>query len=264
MSTDGSERLYGPKRYPVTLRMLSKKVENVLFGRLRPLDVLTCRGPHCSMPAPEAVQTHVTTAYMYDPQVATAYLKASLQARQAGLTDCSTGPERRIFDHLWRGKEMLESDPATKGFDEKWGLVADTSNGWKDVLHVDNWSDAPHAQRQGIAAENELLVTSRHDEGRRIWPVAVSALGQRSTGSSNVVKAVNGRSPWSGAGFDLSLGMSATYTGPGEDRTALLAAAQRPKQHDSRKGHFILGYFFGVLRMQGHPRCLHLRFRLLL
>ena len=225
----GSERLYGPKRYPVTLRMLSKEVDDVLFGGLPPLDVLTCRVPHCSMPAPRGSANACDNCiYMYDPQVATAYLKASLQARQAqGLIGCSTGPERRIFDHLWRGQEMLESDPATKGFKEKWGLVSDTSKEWKEVLHVDNWCDAQHVQRQGTSAD-ELLVLSRHDEGRRIWPVAESALTKRSTGSSNAVKAANGRFLWSGAGFDLGLGMSATYTGPGEDRTALLAAAQSP------------------------------------
>ena len=233
----GSDRLYGPKRYPVTLRMLSEEVDNVLFGRLPPLDVLTCRVPHCSTPVPETVQMHVTTAYMCDPKVVTAYLQASLHARQAqGLADCSTGPERRIFDHLWRGKEVLESDPATKGFDEKWGLVADTNPEWKDVLHVDNWCDAQHLQRQGISAENELLVMSRRDEGRRIWPVAVSALTRHSKGSSNAVKAVSGRFPWSGAGFDWSLGMPATYTGPGEDRTSLLAAAQSPSSMTPAKG----------------------------
>ena len=120
----GSERLYGPKRYPTTLKMLSKKVDDVLFGKLQPLDVLTCRVPHRSMPAPEAVQMHVTTAYMYSPEVATAYLMASLDARKAmGLTDCSTGPEVRIFDHLWRRQPMLESVPETQGFAEEWGLV---------------------------------------------------------------------------------------------------------------------------------------------
>ena len=61
----GSERLYGPKRYPVSLRMLSKEVDDVLFHGLKPLDVLTSRVPHCSMPAPEAIQMKVTTAYMY-------------------------------------------------------------------------------------------------------------------------------------------------------------------------------------------------------
>ena len=94
-------------------------------------------------------------------------------------------------------------------------------------------------QLQGTAAENELLVMSRRDDGRRIWPVAVSALSRHSTGSSNAVKAANARFPWSGSGFELSLGMSATYTGPGEDRTSLLAA-----EHDSRKGHFVFGYLF--------------------
>ena len=67
----GSERLYGPKRYPESLRMLSKEVDDVLFQGLKPLDVLTSRVPHCSMPAPEAVQMQVTTAYMYSPEVAT-------------------------------------------------------------------------------------------------------------------------------------------------------------------------------------------------
>ena len=63
----GSERLYTPKRYPESLRMLSKEVDDVLFGGLKPLDVLTSRVPHCSMPAPEIVQMKVTTAYMYKP-----------------------------------------------------------------------------------------------------------------------------------------------------------------------------------------------------
>ena len=123
----GSERLYGPKRYPESLRMLSKKVDDVLFQGLKPQDVLTVRVPHCSMPAPEAVQMKVTTAYVYSLEVATAYVRASLDARQAlGYADCSTGPEVRIFDHLWRGKDMLESIPATQGFEGEWGLVSDT------------------------------------------------------------------------------------------------------------------------------------------
>ena len=118
MRTDefGSERLYGPKRYPESLRMLSKEVDDVLFQGLKPLDVLTSRVPHCSMPAPEAVQMKVTTAYMYSPEVATAYVMASLDARQAmGLADCSTGPEFRIFDHLWRGKGFAGKHPGNTG-----------------------------------------------------------------------------------------------------------------------------------------------------
>ena len=125
----GSERLYGPKRYPESLRMLSKEVDDVMFQGLKPLDVLTSRVPHCSMPSPEAVQMKVTTAYMFSPEVATAYVMASLDARQSlGLTDCSTGPEVRIFD---RGKDMLESNPRTQGFEGDWGLVSDTNDQWK-------------------------------------------------------------------------------------------------------------------------------------
>ena len=200
----GSERLYGPKRYPESLRML----DDVMFQGLKPLDVLTSRVPHCSMPSPEAVQMKVTTAYMYSPEVATAYVMASVDARQAmGLADCSTGPEVRIFDHLWRGKKMLESIPHTQGFEGDWGLVSDTEEQWKDVLHVDLWCDAQHVQRQGTTAENELLVMSRQDKGRRIWPIAVSAGKQYSVGSSNAVKSANAGFPWSGSGFDLTRGM---------------------------------------------------------
>ena len=65
----GSERLYGPKRYPESLRMLSKEVDDVMVQGLKPLDVLTSRVPHCSMPAPEAVQVKATTAYMCSPEV---------------------------------------------------------------------------------------------------------------------------------------------------------------------------------------------------
>ena len=223
----GSERLYGPKRYPASLRMLFKEVDDVLFQGLKPLDVLTSRVPHCSMPAPEAVQMKVTTAYMYSPEVATAYVMASVDARQAmGLADCSTGPEVRIFDHLWRRKAMLESIPATQGFEGEWGLVSDTNEEWKDVLHVDKWCDAQHVQRQGTTAENELLVMSRQDKGRRIWPVAVSATRQHSVGSSNAVKSANGRFPWSGS----------AYRGPGGVRTSLLAAAQSPGSLDPGRG----------------------------
>ena len=43
----GSERLYGPKRYAVFLRMLSKEVDDVMVQKMMPLDVLTSRVPHC-------------------------------------------------------------------------------------------------------------------------------------------------------------------------------------------------------------------------
>ena len=233
----GSERLYGPKRYPESLRMLSKEVDDVMVQGLKPLDVLTSRVPHCSMPAPEAVQMKVTTAYMCSPEVATAYVMASLDARQAmRLADCSTGPEVRIFDHLWRGMKMMDTNPLTQGFEGGWGLVSDTHPQWKDVLHVDNWCDAQHVQRQGTSAENELLVMSRQDGGRRIWPIAVSAMKQQSTGSSNAVKSASAGFPWSGSGFDLTRGMSATYRGPTGTRTSLLAAAQSPGSLDPGRG----------------------------
>ena len=172
---------------------------------MKPLDVLTSRVPHCSMPAPEAVQVKVTTAYMFNPEVASAYVMASLDARQAlGLADCSTGPEVRIFDHLWRKKDMMESHPQTQGFEGSWGLVADNNPQWPNVLHVDQWCDAQHVQRQGVSAVRDLQAMSNEDAGRRIWPIAVSAMRQQNIGSSNAVKWAVSGFPWSGSGFDLT------------------------------------------------------------
>ena len=134
----------------------------------------------------------------------------------------------------------MDSDPQTQGFEGSWGLVSDTNPQWKDVLHVDNWCDAQHVQRQGTTAENELLVMSRQDGGRRIWPIAVSAMKQHSTGSSNAVKSASAGFPWSGSGFDLTRGMSSAYRGPTGMRVSLLAAAQSPGSLDPG----IDGYFF--------------------
>ena len=138
---------------------------------------------------------------------------------------------------------MLNSHPATQGFEGDWGLVSDTDEQWKDVLHVDQWCDAQHVQRQGTTAENELLVMSRKDSGRRIWPIAVSATKQHSVGSSNAVKSASARFPWMGSGFDLTQGMSSAYRGPSGTKASLLAAAQS-RQLGSRKGLFIDGYLF--------------------
>ena len=233
----GSERLYGPKRYPVFLRMLSKEVDDVMVQKKLPLDVLTTRVPHCSMPAPEAVQMKVTTAYMFSQGVASAYAMASLDARKAlGLADCSTGPEMRIFDHLWRGKEMQNSVPSTQGFAGTWGLVADNNPQWYEVLHVDQWYDAQHVQRQGVSAVPVLREMSDEDDGRRIWPIAISAMRQQNTGSSNAVKWGVSGFPWSGSGFHLERGMSATYHGPTGKRVSLVAAAQSPGSLDPGRG----------------------------
>ena len=60
----GSERLYGPKRYPSSLRMLSKEVDDVMVQGLKPLDVLTSRVPLCQ-PQRQCkcgLQLHICTA----------------------------------------------------------------------------------------------------------------------------------------------------------------------------------------------------------
>ena len=97
-----SEQLYGIRRYPDELRMMSQEVEDVLLSRSLPLDVLRFRVPHCSMPAPEAVQARITPAHREDRGEAREYLRCALAARlEAGYLDSSTCPERLIYDYLW-------------------------------------------------------------------------------------------------------------------------------------------------------------------
>ena len=93
----GSERLCGVKRYPTTLRMLSREVDDVIVRGNRPLDVLVFRVPHCSMPSLEATQVQVTTAYVHSPVTAEAYVNATMRARDVqGLADCSTRPDESL------------------------------------------------------------------------------------------------------------------------------------------------------------------------
>ena len=96
-----SEQLYGKRRYPDKLLMMSQEVDDVLASRVKPLDVIRLRVPHCSMPAPEASQARITPAYHEDRSEAREFLRCALVARQRmGYPDCSTCPERLIFDFL--------------------------------------------------------------------------------------------------------------------------------------------------------------------
>ena len=69
-----------------------------------------------------------------------------------------------------------------------------------------------------------------------IWPIAISAMKQQNTGSSNAVQWGVSGFPWSGSGFHLERGMSATYQGPTGKRVSLVAAAQSPGSLDPGRG----------------------------
>ena len=77
-----SEQLYGKRRYPDELKMMSQEVEDVMDSHVRPLDVIRLRVPHCSMPAPEASQARITPAYHEDIKEAREFLRCALVARQ--------------------------------------------------------------------------------------------------------------------------------------------------------------------------------------
>ena len=59
---------------------------------------------------------------------------------------------------------------------------------------------------------------------------------QKNTGSSNAVKWGVTGFPWSGSGFHLTRGMTATYQGPTGKRVSLVAAAQAPGSLDPGRG----------------------------
>ena len=69
-----SEQLYGKRRYPDELLMMSQEVDDVLTSRVKPLDMIRLRVPHCSMPAPDASQARITPAYHEDKSEAREFL----------------------------------------------------------------------------------------------------------------------------------------------------------------------------------------------
>ena len=145
-----SEELYGIRRYPDQLRMMSQEVEDVMKSHVAPLDVLRIRVPHCSMPAPEALQARITPAYHEDKGEAREFLRCALAARQQkGYFDCSTCPERQIFDHLWLddSEYVAESTLPSNPFAGQWSY-ADSTEGekWRWLTHVDIWSVAQEIQ----------------------------------------------------------------------------------------------------------------------
>ena len=81
--------------------------------------------PQCSMPAPEADQARITLAYHQDREEAREYLRCALAARHAaGYIDCSTCPERLVYDYLWldKGHFLADSQEVTNPFAGKWTL----------------------------------------------------------------------------------------------------------------------------------------------
>ena len=100
MTSVVSERLYGIKRYPLTLRMLSREVDDVMDCKVPTSGCLGSQVPHCYMPAPEAEQVLATPAYMHDRRIAEEFLQRALRFREGtkNYEDCSTvdGQKRKM------------------------------------------------------------------------------------------------------------------------------------------------------------------------
>ena len=155
---------------PDELRMMSQEVEDVLVSRENPLDVLRLRVPRCSMPAPEASQARITPAYHEDKGEAREYLRCAPVARaEGGYFDCSTCPERLIFDFLWLDKTryLADSKEKTNPFALQWTHAESSEpEKWSQLTYVDIWSVAQVAQRKGVDAEFALLEMSKRDSAR--------------------------------------------------------------------------------------------------
>ena len=226
-----SQELYGIRRYPDTLRMMSQEVEDVMKSQVAPLDVLRIRVPHCSMPAPEADQARITPAYHEDKGEGREFLRCALAARQRyGYFDCSTCPERLIYDHLWLdGSEYVaDSKLPSNPFANQWSFADSTElEKWKWMLHVDIWSIAQEIQRKGVEAEIIFLEMARRDSGRRVWPVSLVRHPVPNEASSNAVRKALDKYPWVDSGLRWKGTMVYTES-PGEDRSTLFESARKP------------------------------------
>ena len=169
---------------------MSQEVEDMLKDGNFPLDVIRYRTPRCWMPAPEAFQARITPAYQLDRSVAQEYLRSALEARNlAGCSDCSTCPERLIFDHLWLGGAFLansveESNP----YRHKWSYLESTKPRWFELLHMDTWSKAQYTQRSGAGADFSLMDLEKKGQSRCIWPVSREKYPVENVASSVAMK----------------------------------------------------------------------------
>ena len=226
-----SEELYGIRRYPDQLRMMSQEVEDVMKSHVAPLDVLRIRVPHCSMPAPEAWQARITPAYHEDKGEAREFLRCALAARQRyGYFDCSTCPERLIFDHLWldASEYVPDSTLPSNLFAGQWSYADSTElEKWRWLTHVDIWSVAQEIQRKGVESDIIFLEMARRDSGRRVWPVSLVRHPVPNEASSNAVKKVQDQYPWVDSGLQWK-GTMVFKESPGEDRSALFESAKKP------------------------------------
>ena len=251
-----SEQLYGKRRYPDELRMMSQEVEDVMVSHEKPLDVIRLRVPHCSMPAPEASQARITPAYHEDMGEAREFLRCALVARQRmGYFDCSTCPERLIFDYLWLdgGKFLADSSEPSNPFVGRWTYAESTEpEKWRNLTHVDIWSVAQVVQRKGVDAEYTLLEMAQRDSARRVWPVSMVRHPVPNVASSNAVEKVLNQYPWADSGLRWK-GTMVFVEKPGEDRSTLFDSAKKPGVDPLRVGLPVL------VRMLCHLQPLRLR-----
>ena len=226
-----SQEMYGIRRYPDTLRMMSQEVEDVMKSRVAPLDVLRLRVPHCSMPAPEADQARITPAYHEDKGEAREFLRCALAARKRyGYFDCSTCPERLIFDHLWidDSEYVADSKVLSNPFANQWSFADSTElEKWSQMLHVDVWGIAQEIQRKGVESEFILLDIAKRDSGRRVWPVSLVRHPAPNQASSSAVGMALDRYPWVDSGLRWK-GTMVYKESPGEDRSTLFESARKP------------------------------------
>ena len=226
-----SQEMYGIRRYPDTLRMMSQEVEDVMKSRVAPLDVLRLRVPHCSMPAPEADQARITPAYHEDKGEAREFLRCALAARKRyGYFDCSTCPERLIFDHLWidDSEYVADSKVPSNPFANQWSFADSTElEKWSQMLHVDVWGIAQEIQRKGVESEIILLEIAKRDSGRRVWPVSLVRHPAPNQASSSAVGMALDRYPWVDSGLRWK-GTMVYKESPGEDRSTLFESARKP------------------------------------
>ena len=109
--------------------------------------------PERSRKSIRCVKRRTKPPYHLDKEEAREYLRNALVARNtAGHEDCSTCPERLIFDHLWLGigAYLADSKEDSNPLNGRWSYVDSTKPKWWELTHVDIWSAAQNIQQNTV------------------------------------------------------------------------------------------------------------------
>ena len=130
--------------------MMSQEVDDVLVLHEKTIGCSSFASPTLLYACPGGHTSKA--AYHEDKGEAREYLRCALVARHAaGYFDCSTCPERLIFNFLWldTGRHLADSKEPSNPFAGRWTYAeSNEPEKWRELTHVDIWSVAQVVQEE--------------------------------------------------------------------------------------------------------------------